>query len=316
MISKVFDGHSFYHACRYMCNKAGAEVLEAEGVRGYNYRYMADDFFRQAADRPTKGQACLHAVLSFYPGEKPTDELMVEIGRKYLEEIGITDTQFAFTKHTDKAHLHLHIIANMVNNQGESISDSWIGVKGKRAAQKLTKEYGLFPAEKKNLALTNLDALDQSERNRYQIYIAIMNCLPGRRNMDDLVARLREQGIETMFKYKGQTEERQGISFRLGTDCFKGSKVDRKFSLANLEKTLKGQRVYISAPALPLSPAAARSAVRDVSGYRLSPPDFGGLIPQSQNSLLEELLKPEYTYDGIPYELMKEARKRKKGKRR
>lgn len=299
-----------------MCNKAGADVLEAEGVRGYNYRYMAEDFLRQAADRPGKGQAYFHAVLSFYPGEKPTDEMMVEIGRKYLEEIGITDTQFAFTKHTDKAHLHLHIIANMVNNQGESISDSWIGARGKRAAQKLTKEYGLVPAEKKNLALTNLDALDQSERNRYQIYTAIMNSLPTCRNMDELVARLKEQDIETVFKYKGQTKERQGISFRLGAECFKGGKVDRKFSLANLEKTLKAQRIDITTPAHLLSPPVARSPVKDASRFRLSLPDLGPVIPRGRNNLLEELLKPEYTYDSIPYELLKEARKRKKGRRR
>lgn len=266
MISKVFGGHSFYHACRYMCNKAGAEVLEAEGVRGYNYKYMADDFLRQAADRPEKGQACFHAVLSFYPGEKPADELMVEIGRKYLEEIAITDTQFAFTKHTDKAHLHLHVIANMVNNQGKSISDSWIGARGKRAAQKLTKEYELIPADRKNLELTNLDALDQSERNRYQIYTMIMNCLPVCRHMNELVARLKEQGIETVFKYKGQTEERQGISFRLGTDCFKGSKVDRKFSPVNLEKTLNGQRVLITAPALETFPLRGKVTGRGYFG--------------------------------------------------
>lgn len=308
MISKVFDGHSFYHACRYMCNKAGAEVLEAEGVRGYNYKYMADDFLRQAADRPGKGQACFHAVLSFYPGEKPADELMAKIGRKYLEEIGIINTQYAITKHTDRAHLHVHIIANMVDNSGKSISDSWIGVRGKRAAQKLTKEYGLIPAEKKNLALTNLDALDHSERNRYQIYTAVMNCLPTCGSVDELVARLKEQGIETVFKYKGKTSERQGISFKLGDDCFKGSKVDRNFSLANLEKALKSQRVYPATTNIP-----AKAAHPDTSEQSVS--DFGKPVYHGQN-LLADLLKPEYTYNRVPYELLEEARKWKKKRRR
>ena len=46
------------------------------------------------------------------------------------------------------------------------------------------------------------------------------------------------QGIDTQYKYRGQTLEKQGVSFKIGEDCFKGSKVDRQFSLSNLEKTL------------------------------------------------------------------------------
>lgn len=305
MISKVFGGHSFYHACRYVCNKTGAEVLEAEGVRGYNYRYMADDFLEQAADRPTKGQACFHAVLSFYPGEKPTDKLMVEIAKKYLEEIGITDTQFAIAKHTDKAHLHLHIIANMVNNEGVSISDSWIGARGKRAAQKLTKEYGLVPAEKKNLALTNLDALGQSERNRYQIYTAIVQCLPFCRNLDGLAAALKKQGIETVFKYKGQTTQRQGISFKIGKDCFKGSKVDRKFSLGNLEKVFARQRLGIEGVKL------SRFEPEFKHNFVQAAPSTSAVVSKME-TFLEVLLQPEVGQNFVPYHLRNTKKKKKR----
>lgn len=294
-----------------MCNKPGAEVLDAEGVRDYNYKLMSDDFLRQAADRPSKTQACFHAVLSFCPGEKPADELMVEIARKYLEKIGITDTQFAITKHTDKAHLHLHIIANMVDNQGKGIKDGWIGMKGKWAAQALTREYNLIPAERKDLALTNLEALSEAEGNRYKIYMAIMQCLPVCRSLDELAARLKIQGIETIFKYKGQTEQRQGISFRLSEDCFKGSKVDRKFSLANLEKTLQAQ-VKQTPSIRVLTPPPAINPAKNISEWTLSLPDPGQSLTYQ---LLTELLKPEYTANSIPYELLREARK-KKGKRR
>jgi hypothetical protein len=56
---------------------------------------------------------------------------MVEISKEYLVKMGITETQFAITKHVDKDHPHLHIIANLVNNKGEAIKDNWIGLKGK-----------------------------------------------------------------------------------------------------------------------------------------------------------------------------------------
>ncbi len=125
MISKVFDGHSFYHACRYVSNKHEATIIAAEGVREYNYKHMAQDFIDQATQRPTKKQACFHAVLSFHPSEKPNDDKLVTIAKEYMDGIGISNTQFAIARHTDRKHLHLHIIANMVNNEGQSIKDNY-----------------------------------------------------------------------------------------------------------------------------------------------------------------------------------------------
>ena len=205
MISKHLPASSFYHTCRYISQKPGVEVLLTEGVRGHNYNVMAEDFIRQQQLRPTKQMACSHLILSFYPGEKPSNEMMKEIAKKYLEKLGIVNTQYAVSKHTDKAHLHMHIVANMVNNDGKVISDSWMGLKGKKIAQKLTLEYKLVQALKKDLTLTHMESLSQSEANKYKIYIAISENLPHCRTMEDLVKRLMLQGIESQYKYKGQT---------------------------------------------------------------------------------------------------------------
>lgn len=318
MISKVFDGHSFYHACRYMCNKQGAEVLATEGVRGYNYKLMAEDFIDQAAQRPTKKQACFHAILSFHPHEKPEDSMIVAIAKEYLQEIGITNTQFAITKHTDKAHLHVHLIANMVNNDARSIKDNHIGLRGKKAAQRLTLKHGLIVAERKNLALTHQEALDQSEANRYKIYTAIMESLPKCRNLEELKAHLKTYGIEVLYKYKGQTQERQGISFRLEKDVFKGSKVDRNFSLGNLEKALsQGQRPLFNQDSKVIHqvPPPERSISQEPNLPWQLADEFGRVILQSASNLLSDLMKPEYAPQGINPDLLREARKKKKRKR-
>ncbi|MGH2642578.1 MAG: relaxase/mobilization nuclease domain-containing protein [Chitinophagaceae bacterium] len=248
MISKVFSGHSFDGACQYVCSKQGARILETAGVRGHRYDVMADDFKFQQGMHPAKKKACFHGILSFYPGEgeRIGEEKMLEIAKKYLEEIGIKNTQYAIAKHTDRAHLHLHIIANLVDNNGKVINDGWMGLKGKKIAQQLTEAYGLVPADKKNLELTHLEALNQSEANRYKIYEAIRNNLPDCRTIEALEERLKKQGITTIYKYKGQTNEKQGVSFQIEKDCFKGSKIDRKFSLGNLEKhfALRQQNLY------------------------------------------------------------------------
>ena len=322
MISKVFSGHSFYHACRYICkDQTRSVVLEAEGVRGHDYRLMAEDFARQHELRPSKQQACFHSILSFYPGENPGDEKMAEIGRKYLEEIGILNTQYVIVKHTDKEHLHLHILANMINNDGETISDSWIGFRAKKAAQALTLEYDLTQALKKDLTITHTEAMTPSEANKYKIYKAISEILPHCRTMKELEEKLSARGIETLYKYKGDTNVKQGISFRIGNDRFKGSKIDRRFSLGNLEKTLelqlkkvleqkqqmpgRSQKVKASGPENPESS-------RGVSEGNSLAKDIGTGISRT----LETLIKPEQNQgQSLPRELTQENRRRKRIKR-
>lgn len=203
MVSKVFSGHSFYHACRYVVNKPGAEVLECEGVRGHDFKVMSDDFIMQQQLRPEKEKACFHCSLSFYPSEILSDEKMANIAKEYLQKLKVTNTQFAITKHTDRRHIHLHIVANMVDNNGKAILDSFLGLRGKKIAQQLTNEHKLIPALKKNLELTNYEALHKSEGNKYKVYRAIINTLPNCKTIQGLEKSLLSQGIETQYKYKG-----------------------------------------------------------------------------------------------------------------
>ncbi|MGN6605375.1 MAG: relaxase/mobilization nuclease domain-containing protein [Ginsengibacter sp.] len=243
MISKVVIGKTFYGACRYVCmDKKRAVLLASEGVRDYNYKLMAKDFEWQQSLRASLTKAVFHGIISFYPGEKIEDKRMAAIAEEYLAEMKMTDTQFVIVKHIDKNHLHLHLLANLVNNKGEVIKDSWIGLRGKKIAQKLTKKYGLKEAVTKNLSLTNLEALNEREANRYIIYQAILEKLPLCKSLAELKEKLVKENIEILYKYKGQTDELQGISFKLGDYKYKGSEIDRKFSINNLQKILQRQQ--------------------------------------------------------------------------
>jgi hypothetical protein len=68
---------------------------------------------------------------------------MLFIVKEYLGEMGIANTQYTITKHIDRNHPHLHIIANLVNNNGDTIKDNWIGLKGKKIPQQLTLKHEL-----------------------------------------------------------------------------------------------------------------------------------------------------------------------------
>ena len=296
-------------------------MLNCEGVRGHDFKVMSDDFIMQQQLRPQKEKACFHCSLSFYPGEKLDDELMAKIAKEYLEKMGIVNTQFAVTKHTDRKHLHLHIVANMVDKNGKSIPDSFLGLRGKKTAQQLTEQYHLVPAIGKNLEQTNYDALHKSEALKYKVYIAITKALPQCKIMEDLKKKLQLQGIETQYKYKGQTLERQGVNFKIEQNVFKGSKVDRQFSLGNLEKTLANNQrqgldeegnIRENLIGQPIKQAKENYDSLHNENPSISPIE---LIKGIEN-LVDTLTKPEGNYEQSPYELLKEnKRKRKKQSR-
>jgi hypothetical protein len=314
MVSKVILGRSFRGCCRYVCQDFyRAIVLETEGVRGYDYKLMADDFEMQQSLRAGKEKAVFHGILSFYPGEKPSDEKMVEIARSYLDQIGIRDTQYTIAKHIDKNHLHLHIIANLVNNWGEAISDSWIGARGKRVSQQLTLKHELKQALTKNLELTNLEALSEYEATKYKIYQRINDTLPGCRNLDQLREKLLKQGIDTIYKFKGLTKEVQGISFKMSKYSYKGSQIDRHFSYGNLEKTLSLQQKQTLTLSHERKPSDSLSKSARLNPYHSH--GHGRNLAKEMAKTMDMLIRQEQVSEQTPYELTQEATRKRQRQR-
>ncbi|MEJ7829807.1 MAG: hypothetical protein WKF91_16480 [Segetibacter sp.] len=112
---------------------------------------------------------------------------------------------------------------------------------------------------------------------------------------------LEKQGIETLYKYKGQTSEIQGISFKSGDYKYKGSEVDRNFSIKNIERVLHEQQAkQIQQDPAPFNADAVwQSFKQDVH-------------QSNENSVLNELIKPEQIQQQISGQLIK-RRKKKKG---
>lgn len=302
MISKHLTAHSFYHTCRYITSKPGAELLMAQGLRGYDFKLMAEDFVLQQALRPEKRLACMHAILSFYPGEKPEDEKMKMIALEYLEKLNIVNTQYAISKHTDKSHLHLHIVANMVNNDGKAISNSWIGLRGKKIAQALTLKHQLVQAIEKNLKLTHLESLNAYEAARYKIFIAISEQISGCKTVEELENKLNKQDIETIYKYKGHTQEIQGISFKMGDYSFKGSQVNRKFSYMYLMDTLALQQRLSEKQAL------AEKLTRPLKQIH---PNIKKEINKNISGMWKTVMEPVKEETALPHELLEEQKRKK-----
>ena len=159
---------------------------------------------------------------------------MIQLAQEYMREMKITDTQYIIVRHQDREHPHVHIVFNRIDNNGKTISDRNDMYRNEQVCKKLKAKHGLYFAGGKEQVKQH--RLKEPDKSKYEIYNAVKNEIGKSRNWQQLQERLAEKGITIRFKYKGQTNEIQGISFSKGEYTFKGSEIDRSFSFSKLDK--------------------------------------------------------------------------------
>ncbi len=180
-----------------------------------------------------------HIALSFSKEDAPrlNNAVMAQIAREYMEKMGIRDTQYIIGRHFDREHPHVHIAFNRIDNNGKTISDRNDRFRSERICKELTKKYGLHFANGKERV--KIDRLREPDKTRYEL-CQILKTEVGRcGNWNVLVNNLKRQGVEVSFKYKGQTDEIQGVVFTMNGYRFNGSKVDRLFSYSKIDAALR-----------------------------------------------------------------------------
>ena len=236
MIAKIIKGTSFSGVVSYMLSKreGKVKVLQANGVRSSFPNDIAHDFNLQASMRPNVHKPVCHTILSFstHDSERLTDATMVKISNEYLHEMGYSDTQSLIVRHSDHQHPHLHICVNRIGNAGKTISDCNEKYRSTKICRELTERYDLTIGKGKQEV--NRSRLRGEDKLRYEIFDAINSILPPL-NWKDFVVRLEQQGVNTHFKTKGNTDIVQGIIFEKDGCSFSGSKIDRSCSFSRLK---------------------------------------------------------------------------------
>lgn len=240
MIAKIMKGADFKGVVYYILNdNKGTEIIDAEGLFLENNDTIAQGFVGQANMNPKVTRPVGHIALSFSKEDLPrlNNVAMARIAREYMERMGIKDTQYIIGRHFDKEHPHVHIAFNRIDNNGKTISDRNDRFRCGRICKELTKKYGLhFANGKENV---KAERLREPDKTRYELY-SILKTEVGRcRDWDTLLERLKRQGVEVQFKYKGQTNEIQGIVFSMNGYRFNGSKVNRSCSYSKIDAALR-----------------------------------------------------------------------------
>ena len=142
MIAKAVKGKGFRGALNYDLQKEHGHIIETN-MAGENPRELAAEFGEIRKLRPNLGKAVLHVSLSAAPGEKLTDEQWSDIGKRYLDGMGLEQNQFVITRHTDTEHEHVHILANRIRFDGSVTSDSQDYRRQETLMREIERDYGL-----------------------------------------------------------------------------------------------------------------------------------------------------------------------------
>ena len=95
------------------CEKGG-ELLHANGVHG-NAKEINKQFKEVQDRKPNIKHKSVHAIISLNPKDRKLNKgELIDISEKYAKEHGFDRNQYAVYLHEDKAHRHLHIVANRI----------------------------------------------------------------------------------------------------------------------------------------------------------------------------------------------------------
>lgn len=281
MISRTTIGRSFGGVVRYQFegrkevpSDKQAEVLAAVGVRADSAAHMSADFNRGRQLNPNLGQAVWHTSLSFNPDDaaRLDSAKMRAIAEGYVQKMGLDKTQYVIIRHHDQPdNQHLHIIANRVGDDGQTIKDGQNFFRSKQALQELIQEHGLTPPQGLRVEKQHPAQLQGAELTKHELRQALHQALATATDRPALLATLQAQQI-SVREFTNKAGEATGISFEKDGTVFKGSQLGRGYSLAGLTQQLAAnhaaqlvaqeQAAQQAAVQLAQRQAAARQAVQ------------------------------------------------------
>jgi len=243
MIAKIVKGSNFKGVVSYILDKEkDAKILVCDGLFAENKETIAGSFEAQARMNPKVTKPVGHIALAFSKKDEHrlTDRAMAEIALEYLKNMGITNTQILIVRHFDKEHPHVHIAFNRIANDGRTISDRNERIRSTRICKELTQKYGLYFANGKEQVKHH--RLKEPDKTKYEIYSILKSEVSKCGNWNMLIVNLKKQGVDVRFKYKGGSDEVQGVVFSKNGYPFSGSKIDRRFSYSKIDVVLNANR--------------------------------------------------------------------------
>lgn len=244
MVAKIIERTSLKGCVCYVL-KEDSEIIDVNGLSSFSPETITRDFNLQRQLNPNLSKAVGHIVLAWHEkdSKRIDNSIMALVARQYLEKMGIKDTQYIAVRHYDRKHPHIHIIYNRVNYQGKTIANNYMRIRSLKLCKELNVKYRFHQAVGKENV--NIGRLKGADKVKYQMFDSIKDGVKVCKDWNHLESFLKYKGIQIQFKYRGQTDEIQGISFTKDNYTFKGSEIDRSLSFNEINTVFNQQHPSI-----------------------------------------------------------------------
>lgn len=243
MKGKITTGKGFKGALKYIFDYNNAKDKNPELVYtnmcGENIDELTDEFKFVANAKSNIKKPVYHMSLTLPKSDGKLDKDSWEnIVFSHLEKMGIDkdNHQFVVVRHNDTAHDHVHILLNKIGFDGKVYHPQNDVFKIMKATNELETEYNLTKTK------TFKSDFDPTKPTDYKAEIirdlsAYTNKKEGN-SLKDFLNFLTAKRIKAVFNYSKKTNKVSGVSFQKGSEKFKGSDLNKKFSWKTLSKKL------------------------------------------------------------------------------
>ncbi len=209
--------------------------------------------------RPDLKKYFYHTSINFPKEENVSNELMIKIGREYLEANGFNQHQYIMFRHKDAGHPHFHILVNRIGYDGSVVSDSNDYARSEKVLRDLERKYNLTQVvgsrEAKERALSNNEIAMMKRKNdpsaKVAMQVIIGEVLQSKSQMstNEFISKLEGHGVKVLFN-QASTGYVSGISYSYQGMVMQGSKLGNGFkwstikNIINYEQERDRERIY------------------------------------------------------------------------
>ncbi len=229
MIAKL-ESVSYLKNCLSYCERGG-ELISSNKCLGDSseiYHQMLEN--NQLNDRCKKHT--FHIKIRIAPEDKGklTIQNWIDISNDYAEKIGFQHNPFAVYIHeegTDKEHIH--IVASRIQDNNLAVSNSYTHYKSMDFCREIEDKYNLRQVKRVLEQTKQQEDFISDDKRLLAIKDKIQSAINQSDSFEDFEFHLKNMGVK-LKKGRGLSFiDKDGISF-------KGSKIDRKYSLKGIEK--------------------------------------------------------------------------------
>jgi hypothetical protein len=261
MTGSQVKGRSFRGALRYNQEKVAtgkAEVLDNAFVNTTE-RNIMKEVAMVRMQRPDLKKYFYHTSINFPKDENVSNEVMIKIGRDYLDANGFNQHQYMMFRHYDAGHPHFHILVNRIGYDGSVVSDSNDYARSEKVLRDLERKYNLTQVvgsrEAKERALSNNEIImmkrtnDPSAKVAMQVILGEVLKSKDQLSTNEFISKLEARGVNIIFN-QASTGYVSGISYSYQGMVMQGSKLGNGFkwstikNIINYEQERDRQRIH------------------------------------------------------------------------